>query len=119
MLKTIHVSVTLNGKDAKRPLRVYDSKHGVFGVVVKGECLPVVATGPKSVKLHTRLPAKPVDACRAAKLADLGIVRDTRPTSADIAERKPVATQAASIATKLTPELATQMIAMLQAYLAD
>jgi hypothetical protein len=79
MLTTIHVDVTINNVSRKRPLRVYDAAHGVFGIVLKGECVPVVATGPKSVKLHTKLPAKPADACRAAKLLDLGITRDPKP----------------------------------------
>jgi hypothetical protein len=79
MLTTIHVDVAINGSTRKRPLRVYDAAHGVFGIVLKGECVPVVATGPKSVKLHTKLPAKSADACRAAKLVDLGITRDPKP----------------------------------------
>jgi hypothetical protein len=79
MLTTIHVDVAINGSTRKRPLRVYDAAHGVFGIVLKGECVPVVATGPKSVKLHTKLPAKSADACRAAKLMDLGITREPKP----------------------------------------
>ena len=79
-LTTIHVALSLKGKPAKRPLRVYDATH--FGVVVAGECHAVEATGPKAVKLLADLPAKPKDACPAAKLADLGIAKKTPPATA-------------------------------------
>lgn len=109
MLTTIHVEVAINGKAAKRPLRIYDAATNAFGVVVAGQCVPVVATGPKSVRLVAKGVGRAKDACRNAKLADLGIAR---------AEPKALATtQAAMITGKLTPEIAAQMIAMLSSYL--
>jgi len=75
ILNTIHVALLINGKDAKRPLRVYDATH--FGVVVAGEVMAVEPTGAKSVKLINTLPRKAKDGCRAAKLADLGIAKKT------------------------------------------
>ena len=105
MLSTIHVAIEINGKSRKRPLRMYDATHGVFGVVIKGEVFAVAPTGPKTVRLHTKhtMPKSP-DACRAAKLADLGIATAT-PKAAKLPAKQ----------IEFTPELIAAVLAHIQA----